>query len=338
MIVQIGRLGIPALLASLLLTACGGGSNSNTAADSSANGSVTAAPQGATTTTTTATGTAESGAPVATGSTANDGYNWFNFRRQQIGLSPFTRNARIDVAAQGHSNYQKTNNVISHEQTVGQPGFTGRYVNDRLVGAGYALPADNYAYGEVISSTSDTSGFKAAEDLIAAIYHRFLIFEPMFKEAGSGAATVPNGLTYFTTNFATLGLNGGLQGGNVVIYPFSNQQRVPVNFFSDNESPDPVPSRNEVGYPISVHANIVSTVRVQSFTVRPRGGSVLPVQLLVGVANQQVPGQVADPHTPTSAASIIPLAKLSANTTYDVQFTGSVDGASVNRNWSFTTQ
>lgn len=338
MIVQIGRLGIPALLASLLLTACGGGSggNSNTAADSSASGSVTAAPQGATTTTTASA--PEPGAPVATGNTANDGYNWFNFRRQQLGINPFTRNARIDAAAQGHSNYQRTNNIISHEQTAGQPGFTGRYVNERLVGAGYNLPADNYAYGEVISSTSDTSGFKAAEDLIAAIYHRFLIFEPMFKEAGSGAATVPNGLTYFTTNFATLGLNGGLQSGNVVLYPFSGQQRVPVNFLSDNESPDPVPSRNEVGYPISVHANIVSTVRVQSFTVRPRGGSVLPVQLLVGVANQQVPGQTADPHTPTSAASIIPLAKLAPGTTYDVQFSGSVDGTSVNRNWSFTTQ
>jgi uncharacterized protein YkwD len=336
MIVQIGRLGLPALLASLLLTACGGGSDSSNASSGAGdiNAGATSSPQSAATTTTTPP-VAEAGAPAATGNTANDGYNWFNYRRQQIGLSTFTRNARIDAAALGHSTYQRTNNVITHEQTAGQPAFTGRYVNDRLIGAGYSLPSDNYAYGEVISSTSDTSGFKAAEDLIAAIYHRFLIFEPMFKEAGSGAATVTNGLTYFTTNFATIGLNGGLGNGNVVTYPFSGQQRVPVNFFSDNESPDPVPSRNEVGYPISVHANITSTVRVQSFSVSPRGGAALPVQTLIGVASG---GQPADTHTPTSAAAIVPLNRLAANTTYDVRFVGTVDGTSVTRNWSFTTQ
>jgi hypothetical protein len=52
--------------------------------------------------------------------------------------------------------------------------------------------------------------------------------------------------------------------------PANNQTNVPPNFFSDNESPDPVPGQNEVGYPISVHGD--SNVTVQNFTVAARGG------------------------------------------------------------------
>ena len=48
-----------------------------------------------------------------------------------------------------------------------------------------------------------------AEDLIAAIYHRFVIFDPVFLQVGAGAATVRNGPTYFTTNFVTDRLDVG---------------------------------------------------------------------------------------------------------------------------------
>ncbi|MNN81475.1 hypothetical protein D3C81_1983060 [compost metagenome] len=45
-----------------------------------------------------------------------------------------------------------------------------------------------------------------------------------------------------------------------------------------------------------------------------------------------------DVHTPVSAASIIPLATLNANTSYDVSFIGKVNGADVTHSWSFTTR
>lgn len=308
----------------LILAACGGGGSDG------GSSSTTSQPA--------SSATQEPGAPQATGSTATDGLNWFNFRRRQLGLAEFARNARIDAAGQNHSNYQKINNVITHEEDPSKQGFTGVTTTDRLNAAGYLLPPNNYAYGEVISSTSDSSGFHAAEDLIAAIYHRFLVFEPMFKESGAGAATVSGGLTYFTADFAAIGLDSGLARGEVLVYPFSGQQRVPTNFFSDNESPDPVPGRNEVGYPISVHANIISKLAVDGFTVNPRGGAALPTQLLTGTVNPKVPNQPVDTHTPTSAAAIIPLQPLTAATTYDVQFAGSVDGIPVSRSWSFTTQ
>lgn len=268
------------------------------------------------------------GAPTLTGNIAVDGRAWLNYRRAQVGLSTLTQSSVIDIAAQGHSDYQRINNIISHEQTPGRQGFTGATLADRLAAANYVLvrPA---AYGEVISAANSSNGQYMAEELITAIYHRFVIFEPVFREIGTGAATATNGRSYFTANFgATNGYGTGLARNQVAVWPFNTQTGVPRNFFSDTESPDPVPDRNEVGYPISVHANINVPVTVQTFTVRPRGGADLTTRLL---------SNANDTHTGISSASIVPLAPLAANTTYDVSFSGTVDGTAVSRSWSFTT-
>jgi uncharacterized protein YkwD len=280
---------------------------------------------------TTVTPVAEAGAPQATGNMATDGFNWFNYRRQQMGMAAIARNAQIDAAAQNHSSYQAQNRTITHDELAGNRGFTGATVLDRLRAAQYLVPASNYAYGEVISSTPDTNGINAAEDLIAAIYHRFVIFEPKFIEGGAASVTAGSGYTYFTTDFATRKLNsGGLGSGKLLIYPFSGQQNLPTVFFSDQEKPDPVPDRNEVGYPVSVHADITSTIAVQSFTISPRGGAALATRLL----RKETDAEITEP----SVAAIIPLAVLQPQTVYDVRFAGSVDNVPVNLAWSFTTR
>lgn len=315
------------LLSALLLNACGGGNSSNsnsTAVTDPVAPVLTIVPTTAATPPVTAIG-----APQLTGNTASDGFNWFNYRRQLLGEPLLGRIPTIDTAAQAHSQYQQLNNVITHEQTAGKPGFTGVALTDRLQAAGFRFSRSSYAYGEVISSTNDASGVNAAEDLITAIYHRFAIFEPMFRLGGAGSAVSSGGRTYFTVDLAVDGLDASLGRGKFLVYPADGQQGLPSVFFSDYESPDPVPGRNQVGYPISVHADITSTVAVQSFTVRARNGSVLATQLLA---------HVSDPQTPASAAAIIPLDVLGANTTYDVQFSGTVDGIAVTRAWSFTTR
>jgi uncharacterized protein YkwD len=296
----------------LALAACGGG-GSSTSSSTSSTPSISTDPN----------------APAATGNTATDGLNRFNYRRQQAGLAAVSRNSLIDTAAQNHSNYQKLNDLATHEEDPAKPGFTGVHENDRLNAAGYMLPASGYAYGEVIASRSDTQGIVAAEDLIGAIYHRFVIFEPMFKEAGAGAGTSASGNTYFTCDFAANGLDRGLAPGTVIVYPFSGQTGVATGVNSDDEVPDPVPNQNRVGYPASVHANLTSTLTVQSFTIKPHGGSTMAVRLLT---------HATDANTAQSAAAIMPLSELASGTTYDVQFTGTVDGVAVSRSWSFTTQ
>lgn len=318
------------LFTGVLLAACGGSSSGPASAPGATTG-VNASPALATlpVTASEAALAFPVGAPQPTGNTATDGLNWFNYRRQLLGEPALTRSAPIDSAAQGHSQYQQLNDTITHDQTTGNPGFTGAVLADRLIAAHYRFTRGSYAYGEVISSTTEQSGVNAAENLITAIYHRFAIFEPEFRQAGAGAAVSASGKTYFTVDLTADGLTPTLGNGNFIVYPANGQQGLPPVFFSDLEFPDPVPNRNQVGYPVSVHADITSTVAIQSFTLNPRGGKALPTLLLQ---------HASDPATPVSAAALIPLDPLVSGETYDVQFSGTVDGVVASRVWSFTTR
>jgi uncharacterized protein YkwD len=311
----------PAVLLSFMLAACGGGGGDGgqAASGNSTASSGTSAQQSLI--------LLEPGISAETGDSATDSIAWFNHRRKQVGLGTLTRNPKIDAAALGHSNYQ-TYNGITHFQNGNNPGYTGGGAGERLSAAGYNFTRSSYAFGEVIVRSGNPSGYFGSEELIAAIYHRFVIFEPVFKEAGAGAATASNRAVYITTNFAIDGLARALGAGGLVTYPFASQVNVARNFYSDTETPDPVASKNEVGYPISVHTDITGSIAVESFTVRPRGGAPLSTFLLTNSS---------DGHTPRSAAAIIPTDPLAPATTYDVQFTGTVDGMSVSRSWSFTT-
>jgi uncharacterized protein YkwD len=305
------RLTIAGLLTTVSLLGCGGGGSDAPAT------ATNAAAQ-------------EPGAPALVNNVAIDGRNWINYRRSQIGVPVLAQNTVIDRAAQSHSDYQKLNDTISHDQIEGKPGFTGQTLLERLNAASYDL-GPSYAIGEVISATTTGTGFFMAEELITAIYHRFVMFEPRFKEIGTGSASAgPGAYTYFTADFAAAnGFGTGLGSGAIVSWPFNGQTMVATNFFSNNESPDPVANVNEVGYPVSVHADIDVALTVQSFTIRPRGGADLAVKLLA---------KGSDPHTPDSAAAIIPLSALKAGTVYDVAFTGTANGAPISKSWSFTTK
>jgi uncharacterized protein YkwD len=315
------------------LAACGGGgSNSSTPTPATPDPVVvTPAPIVIPPSTPPTTPAPVAGAPASVGNVAADGRNWINYRRGQIGMPLMTQNTLIDRAAQNHSDYQRLNDDITHDETAGKAGFTGVKVLDRLVSAGYNFnPNNSYAYGEVISATTNNSGFYMVDELITAIYHRFVIFEPSFKEVGTGSGTTARGYTYFTADFAANnGYGAGLGTGKLVTWPFSDQTGVTTNFFSDYEAPDPIPNKNEVGYPVSVHADITAKVTVTSFTIKPRGGTVLPTRLLQ---------HDVDAQTAASAAAIVPLDVLKAATIYDVSFNGAINGSLVSKNWSFTTK
>jgi uncharacterized protein YkwD len=331
------KLTLSALAAASALVACGGGGSNSTPDATTTPVAVTPAPSPS------PSPTPEAGAPASVGDVAIDGRNWINYRRVQVGIPQVAQNALIDRAAQNHSDYQRLNGQITHDEVAGKAGFTGVGELERLAAAGYTLnPAAGYAYGEVISATSSGSGSYMVDELITAIYHRFVIFEPMFKEIGTGSATAARGTTYFTSDFAAKnGFGPGIARGALVSWPYSGQAGVTPNFFSDNEEPDPVCGQNEVGYPISVHANIDSRVTVQSFTVQPRGGSPLRVKLLDNATDVTSCAPLPPPpkpKTPESAAAIIPLDILKGATTYDVHFAGAVNGVAVTRNWSFTTK
>ena len=271
----------------------------------------------------------EAAAPVMTGDMATDGISWMNFRRAQAGLAALQRNSSIDRAAQAHANYQQLNNVVTHDETAGLPGYTGKYAPERLIAAGYTFTAGGYAEGEVIAATVARDGFAAAEGLMAAIYHRFVILEPVFTQAGIASATRSGGYTWLTANLIDNKNSRAPASGRMIVWPFPDQQNVRVNFFSNQESPDPIAGRDEVGFPVSVQADIGARVKVENFTLRARGKMPLAARLLESET---------DADTPQSGAAIIPLLPLLPATTYDVEFNGSVDGIILSRSWSFATR
>jgi uncharacterized protein YkwD len=321
------RLLVTGCAVALTLLACGGGSSSNTATQTVA---ATDTGNAGGSAGTTPTVPVDPDAPALTGDIATDGLNWFNYRRSKIGVAQLTRNSLIDQAGLNHSNYQRSNNLVSHAEVAGKSGFTGVDLSARLAQVGYTFPTTaSRAYGEVISATTNKSGVFMAEELITAIYHRFVVFEPMFKEFGGGAATTSAGYTYFTTDFgARNGFGTGVTG--LVTWPYNGQTSVAPNFYSDYEEPDPVAGINEVGYPVSVHANIDASVTVQSFTIQQRGGTNLSVKILSASADPTYTGK--------SVAAIVPLAPLKAATVYDVSFVGAVNDTAVTKTWSFTTK
>lgn len=319
------RSALAALAAACALVACGGGGGTAPVPATVPDGPTPVAIPVA----------AEVTAPALNGNVAIDGKNWINYRRAQAGVAMLPSNPLIERAAQAHSDYQKLNNVIAHDEIAGNAGFTGVDLLKRLNSAGYSFAANSYAYGEVISAVESSSGPYMVDELVTAIYHRFVIFEPMFKELGTGSATTSKNYTYFTTDFtANDGYGAGIGRGALVTWPYSGQTKVTPNFFSDNEKPDPVANANEVGYPVSVHADISAVLAVQSFTLRPRGGANLAVKLLQHSADPSL----NDHETPDSAAAIVPLAPLRGATTYDATFIGTIDGILVAKTWSFITK
>lgn len=323
--------------AALMLAACGGGGSGDSTPVTTTTPTTPVTPTTPTTTDTTPVDSSSVPVPALTGNIATDGLNWFNYRRAQLGVGQLTRSTLIDKAALAHSNYQNLNGTVTHDEKAGSNGFTGVDLAARLNAAGYTLtPRTGYAIGEVISGTTNKSGVFMSEELITAIYHRFVAFEPVFKELGGGTATSASGYTYFTTDFGAInGYGTGITG--VVTWPYNGQTGVIQNFLTDNEEPDALPDQNEAGYPVSVHANINATVSVTTFTIRQRGASSdLSVRLLSSVTDSV--------HTGASAAAIVPLSPLKAATTYDVTFVGNVTftngvgNTAVNKTWSFTTK
>jgi len=249
-----------------------------------------------------------------------------NQTRQLLGLPGVTGNALLDQAAQAHADYLQTNiNGISHDETPGLSGFTGTTPGARLSTAGYLFSSMN----EVISG-GVASGKQAVQGLVQAIYHRFGILAPEVAEVGIGLGTALG-------KFANVVIEFGATFGNIVTmpsdwlgtYPVEGQTGVTRDFYSNTEVPDPVPSLDRVGYPVSIHADSNDILTVTSFTLTlAAGGMPLSAQLL---------SFPADGHVPPHAAAIVPLAPLDYGTRYQASFSGTRNGQPVNLSWTFTT-
>ena len=272
---------------------------------------------------------AERGAPSVTGNVAVDGMAWINFRRAQAGLPALQRDQRLDLAASRHAHYQQLNDLVTHVEDSRKPGFIAKTASERLRAADFPLLSTSFADGEVIAATGTSDGFASVEGLLGAIYHRYVVLEPMFNAAGTGAAHREGSFYWLTMNLVGLKGSTGIARGSIAVWPLPSQKQVRTHVFSDQETPDPMPQADEVGYPVSVHANLNAVLRVDRFTLSDPGGRAVEVRQL---------DAAGDRDTPPSAAAIIPLQPLRRASTYSVHFAGRVDDQAVERSWQFTTR
>jgi len=243
--------------------------------------------------------------------------NRVNYYREIAGLSPTTKSDLLSKVAQAHADYLNINNETGHYQTEGKPNFVGVAPKDRADYFGYNWGS----IGEVISF--GVGAEEGIDNLMAAIYHRFIILGPSFTEAGVGDAEHP---TYGVVQVVNFGRPKTTPSptGVIAIYPGNGQEEIPTSFNSDTEWPDPVPDKGIVGYPISIHFSSDYTISNPQFLLYK------DEQLVATVS-------VNNSDTKPTAFSIIPLDKLEPNTLYKVVFTTTVNNSLYEKIWTFKT-
>ena len=245
-----------------------------------------------------------------------------NSVRAAAGQPPVSLDANLSASATSHSFYWLFNNFAGsvaglgiHQETATLTGFSGAFPWDRAVAFGYP----NQRVAEDITHTGDP--IAAVHDWVDSVFHRFAILRPDLRVIGYGQAQIGS----LTIEDMEFGFNAA-PGTAPVLYPNDRQTMVPTSFV-DNELPDPVPAGapRTTGYPVTVTFNAGDSVQVRSFTLAGAGGASLPAYLLT-------PSQSTE-----NSASLLPVAPLTAGTSYTAHIVATVAGRPLDRSWTFTT-
>jgi len=238
-----------------------------------------------------------------------------NELRAVIGAPAVRADERVTAAAQHHAEYLARAGAIGHDETAGQPGFTGASVRDRLAAQGYA---DATASEVAASSDSGTEDVRFLWDLP---YHRLGLMHPHAAVAGWGHAEIDG-------HTATVG---------VIVFDFSSAapervrspaagQRVSGSWAGD-ETPDALPAgaTRPVGYPVMVVYSRAPTVDLKSAKITDASGREIPVSVVPQIYERDY-------------VAVVPTAPLAAGARYRVRFELSVGGNDIVDEWEFETE
>jgi uncharacterized protein YkwD len=235
-----------------------------------------------------------------------------NELRAAVSAPPLRTDERVIAAAQRHAEYLARNQAGGHEETPGQPGFTGTSVHDRLAAQGFA---DAMASEVAVSFGSGTDGVRS---LWVLPYHRLGLMHPHAVVAGWGHAEIAGR----TETVGVLVYDFGSSGPDRVRSPAPGQHV--SGSWSGEESPDVLPSGagRPVGYPIMVLFSDAPVVDLISAKVTDASGSE--------VANYVVP-QIYE----RDYVAIVPSRPLTPGSRYRVRLELNVAGAPVVDEWEF---
>src|SRR5438874_6154312 len=238
-----------------------------------------------------------------------------NELRAAIGAPTVRGDDRVTAAAQHHAEYLARAGMIGHDETAGEPGFTGASVRDRLAAQGYTD-----ATASEVAASSDT-GTEDVRFLWDLPYHRLGLMHPHAVVAGWGHAEVGG-------HTATVG---------VIVFDFTPAalervrspaagQRV-TGSWAGEESPDALPpgASRPVGYPVMVVYANAAQVDLRSAKLSDASGRDIAVSVVPQIYERDY-------------AAVVPTAPLAAGASYRVRLELSVGGSDVVEEWEFETE
>jgi len=295
-----------------------------------------------------------------------DARSHLNSIREAIGLNTLLHNDLLSEAAQAHADYLVANEVSSHYETEGMPKFTGVKPVDRALYANYAS-----SYVSENLSTHTYTAQESIDGLFSAIYHRFGFLALDIDEVGVGVTqdkekTSNSAFVYVMANsnlericheksfsghgkyfykvckdeshrigekvFKNAQIANKRYNPKIVVYPYDGQNEVPPVFY--NESPDPLPSYDVSGFPVSVEFNdyYFKKVKLESFKLFDSSNHEVKDILLMDKNN--------DPNQRFTSLqyALFPLKRLAFDTQYRAEVTYRVKNKEHTLTWAFTTQ
>ncbi len=244
-----------------------------------------------------------------------------NEERVKLGLTPRPEDPKLSEALQKHCRYMCANNILTHPEDKGKPGFSeeGHQAGLRSI-LSRGMPADAVAFG-----------------MVTTYFHRQDVIRPN---------TVAFGVGYE-------GSFGGIDGRSKlhpaparfwpVLCPVPGQQDVGLSY--GKEAPDACPGDNAAGFPITAYFG-TPKLKLVSHALRVVGpANAPPAPMPKGAALPAVDCYCYDPQTGASAemtryqhaVCIIPKDPLKGNTLYEVSLEVDVDGKPWYRTWRFAT-
>jgi len=278
-------------------------------------------------------------------------FNAINALRGKIGSGLLAQSLLLDNSAQAHWSYINQNGISElHGETAGKPGYTGVRAADRIAAAGYSASVS----GEAIYSTVGTDKYMTCvAEWANSVYHAALLFASTIDigVAANNFNPAEGASTLCVVDVATSTSQAAqLPGtGSIRAYPYANQVDVPFVFFNRTETPTPVPDLVEAGTPVTVSFEtrglaVTVPIAISQFSLTPAGGTAVDARILVNkggklgpVMTTNGPALTDDSNMQGFTATLVPVQRLKASTTYSVALIAMVDGRAINKSWTFTT-
>jgi hypothetical protein len=315
------------IAAALALSACGGGGGGSNGSSSTSSGT------SSNSSSSTATSANVPTPQYTSGSVASALFSQINAYRQQCGFPALTENTQLDTASLNHAKYMAQNGVTGDSETAGTAGYTGATYQARAVAAGYPSTVSVGGVSNNFYTNATLTSTQYAQNLlngwISGVYHIGVVLGPTTVVGIGETETTFQGFPQSWAAVSVANLQSSISNGPVT-FPCQDTTGVPYKALGETPTPPNVGASGAWGTPQHLAVNPGSTLVLTSGTVTDTSGTVTTLQLLYS-AND--PSKIIQPYQ----AVAYPSDPLLPNTKYAVIITGTVDGKTFSRTYSFTT-